>query len=1069
MTRGDAGTNGPVLVRQARAEPAPRVWDDAAREVLDGAPGFLRVLGGPGTGKTSLLAETAARRIADGVDAERVLVLTHSRQAADAVRSEITHLLCAGTGGGNAGALYTMREPLVRTVHSYAFGVLRALASRDGTPPPRLLSGPEQDAVVRDLLAGDLERGAEYWPERLRPALSVPGFAEELRDLLLRAAERGLGPEDLTRLGRREKHEEWIAAGAFWKQYEQVTLLQGAGGSALAVPGSLALDAAELVTSALLALTDDDDLLARERARIRHLLVDDAQHLDPMQYRLLRLIGTGAGQFVLAGDPDQSVFSFRGADPRVLADAEEHGARTVVLPASHRLAPAVHAGVAPIVRSFSGVSAHRAPATEVPPDELDAVRVRLFATPSAEASWVADQLRRAHLLDGLAWRDMAVIARSPRAFGVLQRALRASGVPIASAAGDLPLARNPAVSPLLTALRVVSTPETLDPFVAETLLASPLGGADPLALRRLRRGLRRIEQAGGGSRSSDELMVTALRTGEIPAGLADSEAAALKRLSSVLATGRTAMHEGHDVEHVLWQLWQASGLQQRWARLAERGGSLGRQADADLDAIVALFHAAGQYVDRLPFAGVAGFADYLFSQRIVGDSLAPTAAVGDGVELLTAHSAAGREWTLVAIIGVQEGSWPDLRPRGSLLGVERLVDLLAGVDANGVSAIAPLLAEERRLFYVAASRARRRLLVSAVSGEDEQPSRFVEELHAEQSGDEDVPLRLRPEQRPLVLSTLVGELRSAVCDPGGDPDRRARAARSLAKLAAAGVPGAHPRSWYGLPEVSSDAPLRAPGEVITVSPSTVELLDKCALRWLIERNGGTDPAPLAAVAGTVIHALAQAAAAGAPEDRLRDALEGTWAQIDVGAPWFKRSEHQRLRRMVDAFLIWLRSSRGELTEVGVEDKIEIDLPADEGEPTVRLTGRVDRLERDRDGRVVIVDLKTGKTAISGADAREHPQLAAYQLAVSLGAANAGTEPGGGRLVFLADQYKSGAPKERVQDALDEVARKEWLDRVRAAATSGLGPDYTAQASSDCDRCPARGCCPLRPEGRQVTS
>src|SRR5699024_6184251 len=138
------------------------------------------------------------------------------------------------------------------------------------------------------------------------------------------------------------------------------------------------------------------------------------------------------------------------------------------------------------------------------------------------------------------------------------------------------------------------------------------------------------------------------------------------------------------------------------------------QADRDLDAVVALFDAAARYVDRLPKAGVAGFAEYLDAQHTVGDSLAPVAGRGSGVALLTAHAAAGREWTVVAVVGAQEGIWPDLRPRGSLLGVARLVDLLSGVDTDTASTTAPLLAEERRLFHLAISRTKHTLLVSAV-------------------------------------------------------------------------------------------------------------------------------------------------------------------------------------------------------------------------------------------------------------------------------------------------------------------------------------------------------------------
>ncbi|MPY85642.1 MAG: AAA family ATPase [Actinophytocola sp.] len=1061
-----AERSGPRLVRNPVTPGEPREWPPAVRPILDGDTGFVRVLGGPGTGKTTLLAETAARRIGSGADPEQVLVLTGSRHAADALRAEIARLL---TGGPATDAPRTVREPLVRTVHSYAFGVLRVQATDRGLPPPRLLSGPEQDAVVRDLLAGDVEEvDAAYWPAALRPALTVPGFAEELRDLLLRAAERGLGPEDLTRLGKRRGRPEWVAAGTFWKQYEQVTLLQGAGGGALATPAAEALDAAELVSSALLSLLGDDDLLAAESGRIRHLLVDDAQHLDPLQWRLLRLIGEGAEQFLLAGDPDQAVFSFRGADPRVLAEADPGDERTVVLASGHRMGAEVARAAARIAAGMPGPRQRDVG----PAGDAGAVVVRKFPTASVEAGWIADRLRRAHLIDGVPWQEMAIVVRSAgRTFPVLQRALRAAGVPIAAAADELPLARNPAVRPLLTALRVAADPSLLDARLAEELLSSPLGGADPLALRRLRRGLRRLDQAGGGQRQSDELLVEALRTGDPLTGLADSEAAPLRRITDVLAAGKKAIAKRAGVEDVLWQLWRASGLQRRWLALSERGGSLGRQADADLDAVVALFHAAGSYADRLPQAGVAGFADYLLSQRIAGDSLAPTAARSDGVELVTAHGAAGREWTVVAIASVQEGSWPDLRPRGSLLGVERLVDLLAGVEASEVSAIAPLLAEERRLFYLAVSRARHRLLVSAVEGEDEQPSRFVEDL-AEVAGEDTdegrrIPAQREPE-RPLVLSRLVGDLRAAVCDDSAEPERRRRAARQLARLGDAGVPGAHPDSWYGLVDVSTGTPLLGDDDPITVSPSTVDLLRRCPLRWLLERNGGTDPPQLAAIAGTVIHALAQSAAEGATREELTAALDVALKQIDVGAPWYTRSERRRMGQMVEAFLTWLTTSRDELTQQGVEQDVDIELPV--GERRIRLRGRIDRLESDQDGRLVIVDVKTSKKAVTKAEAAEHPQLATYQLAVWLGAAGEGAVPGGGRLLYVADQVKkTGAAKELRQDALDDAARQEWLAQVQAAAMDSLGPGYLVRESADCGRCPARACCPLQPEGRQVTS
>ncbi|MGH8920437.1 MAG: 3'-5' exonuclease, partial [Actinomycetes bacterium] len=367
------------------------------------------------------------------------------------------------------------------------------------------------------------------------------------------------------------------------------------------------------------------------------------------------------------------------------------------------------------------------------------VGVEVFGSAAAEASWVADQLRRAHLLEGVAWADMAVVVRSTtRALPVLRRALLAAGVPVVVSREELPVARHGAVLPLLGVLRCAADPEALDDEMVAALLASPLGGADPLALRRLRRELRRGELAAGGERTSAELLVEVLSQNRLDA-LDERSAAPARRLVELLITAARVVERGGRAEEVLWQSWQASGLAQRWAATAARGGPAGAQADRDLDAVVALFDSAARYADRLPGTdsgarGVLGFCDYVADQQIAGDSLAPRSPQGEAVAVLTAHGAAGREWELVAVPGVQEGSWPDLRLRGSLLGVERLVDTIGGVESATVSRAAPLLAEERRLLLVAISRARRRLLVSAVQGEDEQPSRFLDELLDELPG-----------------------------------------------------------------------------------------------------------------------------------------------------------------------------------------------------------------------------------------------------------------------------------------------------------------------------------------------
>ena len=210
-------------------------------------------------------------------------------------------------------------------------------------------------------------------------------------------------------------------------------------------------------------------------------------------------------------------------------------------------------------------------------------------------------------------------------------------------------------------------------------------------------------------------------------------------------------------------------------------------ADRDLDAVVALFDHAARFVDRLPHAGVDVFLEDLVAQEIAGDSLAERAPDGDTVRILTAHRSKGLEWDVVVVAGVQEGAWPDLRLRGSLLSTDDMVARAEGSEHENPAAVSAalasqLLAEERRLFYVAATRARKRLIVTAVGGEDteERPSRFITELAPGSTDETGIDER----SRWLSMSALVADLRSAVSDPTRPDPLRRTAAEHLARLAA---------------------------------------------------------------------------------------------------------------------------------------------------------------------------------------------------------------------------------------------------------------------------------------------
>ncbi len=1127
------------LVSAGSANTPGRSWPEQVRAVLDPSSGHAEPLGaraawapylvhgGPGTGKTSLIVDAAVARLCDpAVDPESVLVLAAGRRSATALREEITRRVLAvnpGESQSDSTRARAHREPLVRTVHSYAFAVLRLQASAHGNPPPRLITGSEQDVVLRELLAGDVDDGAAYWPPSLRPALPTDGFAQALRDLIMRAAERGVGPDDLAELGRRHGRPEWVAAGHAFAQYEHIMLLRGAVGLDAPTASAPAVDAAELVGSALSAFATDPELLAAQRKRIRHLLVDDAQHLDPQAAELITLIGTGTESTVIAADTDQSIYGFRGASPRFAESLVEPGSdRDILLDNDFRGTGQINAVGRRLAARLPGARPHPYPDAAGAPDsgsasdDAGSVSVQVFGSSAKEATAIADLFRRAHLFDQIPWSEMAMVVRSVSLMlPALRRACRSAGVPLSTPTTDIPLHRQRAVLALMLALRVVAArsggvtaERELESGDVLTLLSGPIGGADPASLRRLRRGVRRSAER---TDHADVDSLAQLRSAildpavakRLLADLTDTEAAPLRRVLDVIDKAHTAHRATRGVEETLWAAWQATGLDRRWAASALRGGPTGEQADRDLDAVIAMFEAAADFTDNLPGSGPDDFVHYLSQLQIPRESRAAVAR-SDSVTLLSAHAAAGREWEVVAVGGVLDGVWPSLRSRGSVLRTAELVDLLDGVEPDVVDVVsrsAGLLAEERRLLLVACTRARRRLLVTAVedgSG-DASPSRFVAEIAdlVESAGDEspadaDESLPVHPGiDRVLSLPSLVATLRAAVIGADGttrpdhgrsgtaQPDERARAAADLlAQLADSDIPGAHPRDWFGLAGPSTDVALwstdRGP---VVLSPSNVESLTRCPLRWMLERHGGRDGDATPAVTGTLVHTLVQAVAGEIDPAEVADALRAIWDRVDTGADWFSRRELERAEGMLIHFGDWLRSSRDELTTVAVEADIVAELPAP-AEPEaddlpVRLRGRIDRLETDSAGRPVVVDVKTGKTATSKHDAEQHAQLASYQLGIALGGLAdlgmpAGTEPGGGRLVYVANAHRTTGAAEREQPPLTPEQVDEWIGIVRKAARATVGPQFEATPNPGCQHCALATSCPARLPGKAVT-
>lgn len=1040
---------------------------------LPAGSGPALILGAPGTGKSTVLVESAVRRIEyDGVDPASVLMLAPSRSLAAGLRDQLTARLNRSLSASPA-----------RTWASYAFDLIRR-AKAEGRlghlrRAPKLLSGPEQDLIIAELLAGHASGavGKLPWPDDLDGALGTRGFRQEIRQLFDRVIEYGITASDLAGMGRDMDRPDWVAAARLFQEYRDLIDLR--------MPESF--DPAGIITAARQLFQDDPEFLDRERARLGLILVDDLQEANPAVHELLAILGKGKDVFA-AACPDTVVQGFRGARPDLVFAFEDllaSGSRTVTrhtLRTSHRL-PALLAatwqGLAGRISSRGGAAQWRHVVQPAEPSERSSpvatgAGVHVLASSVHELRYIAQRILDAQLNAGRELSDMAVIVRTGGQLAHLQRYLTSQGIPVRVPVAETAVRDEPAVRPLLDAYAIVLDPERLTPDSAVALLTSRIGGASAIDLRRIRQSLRREELLGGGGRGSDELLVEALRE---PAGLGSLGwvAKPAQRVARMLAAGMQTVAAGEgNAETVLWALWSATGLSNHWARLAVDGGPAGVRADRDLDAMMALFHMAERYVDQLPGSNPEQFLEYLLSQELPMDTLARKAQNRDAVELMTPASAAGRQWPLVFTAGLQDGVWPNLRLRGELLGSTLFADVMemGPEQARRVDAVTRLREiryDELRSFSAAVSRASEELVCTAVASEDDQPSQFIDMI--DPWTDPEHPRPKTEVLRPLTLRALVAELRQWVQQDEEHPEAATEAVRQLARLVRSEVPvrGAHPHHWWGLLPLSSEGvDIVAADRDVPVSPSKVEAVHQSPLNWFIQAAGGEAATDFARSLGALVHQMAHDMPDASGGEYVAELLV-RWPRLGMKENWEGRLDYQRAERMVRKLATYVITMRSQGRSL-VSTETDFAVPVPGGARTALLRGQVDRLEIDGEGRLVIVDLKTGKSSPTRNELQRHGQLAAYQVAVRHGAFEDSLEAGGAALVQLGTQAKNVSVQE--QDALDP--QQDWaMPMIVTAAELMAGHEFESRHDPSSGGFRGHGCrvpevCPLCPEGKQVT-
>lgn len=1040
--------------------------DETQQQVLELDPArHARVIGAPGSGKTALLRSSIQRLIDAGVATEELLVLAHNRVGGIALRDDIESQLQVPLTGR-----------LVRTAASLAFAIVShdRLIEQD-RPAPELIIGARQDQFMAETIeqlvneTGD-EKGHVFGDE----LLGSERFRNELRDLWRVLDEANSDPQVLIELAAEARNG-------------RLASLPGVNVDVVASGWELA---ASLISGSLRRIQEQqpDHLTAsgvlREATQLLHtsggatddyalpklILVDNAQELTEGALALLAACANRGTKLWLFGDPDTATAAFKGETTRVMGSIHDEllrrGAQAsairgqeqvVVLENVYRHSTALRSLVQDITTRIgvSGEWRHRS-ATSETMQETSVVFTKVQSR-AEQAGVIAHRLRREHLgisedATPVAWGEMAVVCRSSDEVRELSRLLEDMGVPTATLSGGI-VVREVTLARHLIELTLVTLGEhqvTYEDGV--TWLTGPLGGLDAISFRRLEQTLMLHERAqafseGRSARKRSELL---LRYFDGDHECPDTaEGRALRRFVRMLQAAATAaVRSDITPREVLWELWSASGLASVLQQRALTGNGLeGALAHRDLDAVMAVFFAVQRHEERVSEEPIAVLLQELLTSTLPQDTLADRSR-RDAVYVSTPQGVSGREFSVVAIAGPQEGVWPNLRPRGSLLLTPVVAQLLRG-DEPSLHSRLHTLHDELRLFATACSRASRLLLVVARDDDEHFPSQLyhygakheLNDLHS-------------------TSMTLRGYVASLRRDLLRDPHNNV-VARELALLAKEGVSGADPDEWYGVRTLSTTEPLAPidtdPQAIVSVSPSSIERAEECPLNWVLGTLGGSSSRTVANI-GTLMHHVLETA--DSPDmQQFEKIVDAQWEQLEFDAVWLDEQSRTNVSHMIEGITDYLRAGEASgHTVLANEASISIRIGQ------IKLSGRVDRIESRPDNTgeeaLFIIDLKSGTSKPTKEELKKHAQLLAYQLGVTMGEVrdihgepiDLGERPvGGATLLFIARDavLKDRTYRELEQDAMTEDMKEAFIHRLEDVATTMAAATFDAKVEHHC--------------------
>lgn len=1043
--------------------------DESQLKVVEHNTGALIVLAGPGTGKTATLTQAVIARLEEGVAAEEILVITFARDAAAEIRNRIISRIAGGP------------VPTVSTFHSLALSVVREFTDQE--IQPKLVSAPEQEAMIRELVAGfvrePLLQSSIQWPDDLAEALETRGLSVELRNALARVQTLNLRPEDIAKIAANENSKVWEVIAPFLDMYLET----------LSHMNSLDYNELMIHANELLTINRVRETL---QSRYKVIYVDEYQDSDPLQISMLQAITTTDSCLVVVGDPDQSIYSFRGAEAKSVENFQENFQHIHPEPKVHFLSTSYRFGSAirdaalrvisrnPIHSHLHNVVGYRH--LSVDENKQSSIEVNHYRDDEHQAAEIVEQIMQMRALHDYEWRDFAVLVRSGvRSIPTLQRALISAGIPVTTAYDEIPLVEEPPVHALILALRLAAG--RLNAHEVSELLHSGLADMSASDTRRLARLFKQHSpEEAKGAFWSEEVLAKALldptMTGSINPQAGGLALVKFTRLQSLVLDARARIDRFDSADEILWSIWSDSKWPERLRRMSLSLDASASIAHHHLDSVMSLFEALGTYRRRIQAKiGWKNAYEHIHSLFV------PTRQVisdvnRDAVTVMSAHRSKGLDWNVVFVCSVNESVWPDLRRRTSVLAPERLTrDSLSETIDRTI-----IVQEERRLFYVACTRAKQFLFVSSTSANsrsDVVASRYLSQVLPGSEYDPKQPALDSPRYTAI---QLIAQLRRIASNPSQGIETRTEAIRRLAFLAQqkdeAGellFPEAHPDSWWGIPTQSDSLnPIDDPKKPLYLRGSSLETFDNCSLMWFLQRKAEAEETKNQSLSfGSIIHALADAVereVIPAQLEHIEAIITDLWPRLDFDTAWQREGERLSAVECMGAFLRWRQRRSRALygTEVDFDGVWTLTKVNGETEQ-FRLKGQADIVEISDQNGVYIIDLKTFSTIPKPKEVEENLQLAIYQVAASLGFVTHNEEhtSAGAALVSLR-KPTAGLPQQLDQSSIEE--RKEWIEsKMLHFAEVARSEGYEATLCQSCKYCRFKKVCPLQNEGKQVLS